>query len=82
MGSNVSVKRDVPALLFAMTFPSVMAWLYLVALASGAGQDVKESRAVQVAFGVGKVVQFAFPVLYVWWFDRGRLRPSRPTTTR
>jgi membrane protease YdiL (CAAX protease family) len=49
------------ALAFAMTFPTVMAWAYFVALAAG-GQP---SRAQQVTYAAGKVVQFGFPLAFL-----------------
>lgn len=59
-----------------MVFPSLMAWLYFVVLAvEGEGAN----PALLGAFGIGKFVQFAFPVVYVWWFERERLRPALPT---
>ncbi len=76
------MKRDWAALVFAMTFPSVMAWLYFVYLApdhSGAGSTPHSaSLAVQVAYGGGKLLQFAFPLVFVWLFDRSQLRPAAP----
>jgi membrane protease YdiL (CAAX protease family) len=69
------VKRDWLALAFAMTFPSVMSWVYFVALAGEGGQP---GPAVSAVYGAGKTLQFAFPLLYVWWFERERLRPAAP----
>jgi hypothetical protein len=68
------VKRDWLALAFAMVFPSVMSWVYFVALAGG-GQG---NTAVQLAYGAGKAVQFGFPFLYVWWFARQDIRIRPP----
>jgi uncharacterized protein len=70
------MRRDAVALLFAMTFPAAMAWVYFVALA---GTDPGANPALQFALGAGKVVQFTFPLVYVWLFERGRLRPAAPT---
>jgi membrane protease YdiL (CAAX protease family) len=58
------------ALVFAMTFPTVMAWLYFLALGGGGGQA---NRAQQLAYAAGKGVQFAFPLLFLWWAGGGRL---------
>ena len=69
------MRRDALALAFAMLFPAAMAWVYFVALA---GEDGRPNPALQAAFAAGKVVQFAFPVVYVWLFERQRLRPGRP----
>ncbi len=68
----------VPALLFAMTFPSLMTWLYFQALAGGGGRINPVQQAVYVA---GKMAQFAFPIVFVWLTSRrfpwpGRLRTA------
>jgi membrane protease YdiL (CAAX protease family) len=53
-----------------------MAWLYFVALAQ---DEARANPGLQAAFGTGKVVQALFPLVYVWWFERGRLVPQAPT---
>ncbi len=68
--------RDGLALAFAMLFPGVMVWLYFVQLA---GTEARNNPALQFSFGVGKVIQFSFPLLYVWWFERHRLVLRPPT---
>lgn len=47
----------VPAMLFALTFPTLATWLYFVQFAG--------SPAVRIFYGVGKAIQFCFPVVYV-----------------
>ena len=72
-----AARRDTLALGFALFFPLVMAWLYFVVLAdNGSAAD----PMFQFAFGTGKFVQFLFPALYVWWFDRERLAPAWPSS--
>lgn len=56
----------VPALVAALVFPTIATWLYFVQYAG--------SASVRVVYGVGKVVQFCFPVLYVGLVERGRAR--------
>jgi len=51
------------ALFVAMTYPSLIAWLYFLALAGG---DGNLNRWQQLTYAGGKVVQFAFPILFVW----------------
>jgi uncharacterized protein len=70
------VKRDLTALAFAMLFPSVMTWVYFVAVADGGEGG---NRAVTLAYGMGKFIQFAFPAVFVFFVDRKALRPSWPT---
>lgn len=67
------MKREATALAFAMTYPSVMAAVYLVALSGGTPGE-SGSRAVQVVYGVSKFLQFLFPVLFLVWFDRQALK--------
>jgi membrane protease YdiL (CAAX protease family) len=47
-----------------------MTWLYFVYLAGGGDE---ENVAVQATMALGKLVQFAFPVVYLWYVDRSRL---------
>jgi membrane protease YdiL (CAAX protease family) len=61
----------VAALVFTLGFPSLSTWLYFVVLA---GHPV-----MQVAYGVGKAVQFAFPIVFVWLCLKQRPRLVRPT---
>lgn len=51
------------ALVFAMTYPAIVGYFYFLALAAG---DGKINPAQQATFGVGKAVQFAFPIVFVW----------------
>src|ERR1700722_16537939 len=60
------------ALVFAAALPSSLAWLYFFVLAGNPGPDPLR----QGAFGVGKFVQFAFPLAFVWFWQG---RPPRPT---
>ena len=71
--------RDIPATAFALTFPLVLTWVYLVVFGSSGDGPVEASWPVRISYGVGKSIQFGFPLLYVWLFDPARLRPSRPT---
>ena len=71
------MKRQWLVLAFAMTFPSVMAWAYFVVLA--APQRSEPSDAIRFAFAAGKGVQFALPLLWVWWIDRRYPRLARPS---
>jgi membrane protease YdiL (CAAX protease family) len=70
-------KRDGSALGFAMLFPLVMAWLYFVVLAD---ESSEADPLFQFAFSAGKLVQFLFPAVYVWWFDREELTPAWPSS--
>ncbi|HEY2148645.1 MAG TPA: CPBP family glutamic-type intramembrane protease, partial [Pirellulales bacterium] len=66
------------AILFALGFPSLLTWVYFVALnGHAAGMQ-------QVAYAVGKTIQFVFPVLWVFVVERQRSASGsvgRPTTT-
>ncbi len=75
MGTTAKV-RDGSALIFAMLFPLGMAWIYFVVLAD---PEARANEGLQVAIGLGKIVQFTFPLVYVWWFERERLVLRKPT---
>jgi membrane protease YdiL (CAAX protease family) len=62
-------------LVVALTLPTVIAWLYFVALA-GSGE---RSAIQQGVYAAGKVVQFGLPVLFVLaWERRWPRRPEAP----
>jgi membrane protease YdiL (CAAX protease family) len=67
--------RDALALTWAMIFPSVMTWGYFVA-APGLGAGPSLAMTVYV---VGKILQFAFPAVFVGLTDRQSLRPAWPS---
>jgi membrane protease YdiL (CAAX protease family) len=72
------VKRDAPALVFAMTFPSVMAWVYFVALAPSPTNATEAGFLVRTAYSAAKAVQFLFPVVWSWLWERSLPRPVPP----
>jgi uncharacterized protein len=65
------------ALVIAAVLPSFMAWLYFFVLAGRPGPDPIR----QGAYGAGKLIQFAFPLVFVWFWQRGRPCPSWPRMT-
>src|SRR5438132_1761247 len=67
------------ALAFAMSFPGLMAWVYFVALAQPASGDRTLPIGAFPAYALGKIIQFGFPVLWVWTYERHRLRPAVPS---
>jgi len=77
MTENSPPKADMPTalvLVIAAVLPSIMAWLYFFVLAGSHGSDPFR----QGAYGAGKLVQFAFPLVFVWFWERGRPRPRWP----
>ena len=70
---SVGSKYDLVVLWFAIVFPSVMTYVYFSLLADSA------AALQQMSFGVGKVLQFGLPVVWVWLFYRHRLRLMRGT---
>jgi membrane protease YdiL (CAAX protease family) len=66
------MRRDLAAVGFAITFPTLAAWLYFVALAPGAGSG--PSPLMQAVYAGSKVVQFGFPVIYLMLADRSGFR--------
>ncbi|HEV3258144.1 MAG TPA: CPBP family intramembrane glutamic endopeptidase [Gemmataceae bacterium] len=80
------MRRDWYPLLFAMVFPTLMAWCYFVALARPAeghspAASVGRNPTVVAAWVAGKAVQFAFPVVWLGVVERRRLRPASPSFT-
>jgi len=78
------VRREWSALIFAMSFPTATAWSYFVALARPQLVDSPETPTPQgnawvpAAYATGKVIQFAFPVLFLALVEPSSLRPGRP----
>ena len=70
--ASTSRRADVQAVLFTLAFPTLVTWVYFVLL--------KESAPwlQQTAYGIGKVLQFAFPVLWVAAVQRRPLGFKRP----
>jgi membrane protease YdiL (CAAX protease family) len=60
-----------------MGFPSFMTWLEFVVLHR---ENLHGNPIVLATFAAGKVLQFGFPLAYVWWFEPGRVRLAAPTT--
>jgi membrane protease YdiL (CAAX protease family) len=58
-----------------MAFPSLMSWLEFWVLPGG---QADHSSGLAILFGLGKIVQFTFPLLYVHWSAPGELQLSRP----
>ena len=56
------------ALVFALIFPTVLTWVYFIALA---GSDPWMQKG---AYGIGKVIQFAFPLVFVVMVRKERLQ--------
>src|SRR6186997_3445754 len=65
--------RDRCALLFALVFPTVVTWVYFVLLAKS------PAAWQQAAYGVGKVIQFGFPLAWVLLIERQRVLFHGPT---
>lgn len=55
-------------LVFGLTFPTLVTWLYFVALADS------PSTFQQSAYLGGKLVQFAFPIAWVFGIEKARFR--------
>ncbi len=72
---GVSRRNDTAAVVFALVVPTLVTWVYFVLLA-------KHAPAVQqVAYSIGKGIQFGFPVVWVLAVQRQRLGwhwPGRP----
>ena len=67
----MTARRQVFALLFTLGFPTLSTWVYFVVL-SGRPE-------MGLAYAFGKIVQFAFPAVWLWVVERGRFSLFRPT---
>jgi membrane protease YdiL (CAAX protease family) len=73
----ISPSRRLPTaltLVLAMTLPTLLAWLYFVALAAGRHANF----AQQATYAAGKVVQFSIPLLFLALVVRRWPRWQRP----
>jgi membrane protease YdiL (CAAX protease family) len=61
-------------LIFALLLPTAVTWLYFVAL------DGAPAFVQQAAYSIGKTVQFALPVVWVYWIRRESLRTWQPNS--
>lgn len=59
-------------LIAALLLPTAVTWLYFVAL------DGAPALVQQAAYGIGKTVQFAMPVAWVYWIRKEALDNWRP----
>jgi membrane protease YdiL (CAAX protease family) len=75
MSTPKSPLRDGLALAFASLFPLGMAYIYFVLLDK---PQAEVNSALLAAFGIGKLIQFAFPITYVGLFERAEIRPAWP----
>jgi len=59
---TTSFRCDAVAVVFALVFPTLLTWVYFVSMAN------RSEAAQQLTYGVGKVIQFGFPIFYflVW----------------
>jgi membrane protease YdiL (CAAX protease family) len=67
-----SRRADAAALLFALLFPTLVTWVYFVLLAESG------TAIIWTACGVGKVVQFSFPLVWVLAMQHRRLGVRLP----
>ena len=67
-------RREIAAMVFALVFPSVITWVYFVSLRDA------PATAQQAAYGIGKLIQFGFPIAWVALIAREPLfQWRRPT---
>ena len=70
--------RETIALLFAFIFPSAAAAVYFVALGGPPSAD-GGNRAMQIAYGTAKTIQFTFPIVYLLLVEPSAFRTLRLT---
>lgn len=64
--------RNFFALGFAIAFPTLVTLVYFEWL------EKANSQNQQMAFAIGKIIQFGFPLVWVWLWHRNRLRTLLP----
>jgi membrane protease YdiL (CAAX protease family) len=80
--SGAAVTREWLAQAFAMTFPTIFAWAYFLALSHATAADpesVAGNPAMQAAYSGGKTVQFLFPVIYLFLIGQLPRKLRRPS---
>lgn len=60
------------AVIFAMTYPTFLTWVYFTALKDSPG------AWQQAAFGIGKLIQFGFPAFWVFAVKRRKFTLAAP----
>jgi hypothetical protein len=81
MMSNMELKHtsnvgsDWRVVAFALCLPSAVTAVYFLIL-HGRGSTLQ-----QAAFAIGKGIQFALPVVWIWWTAPEQIRLSRPVKT-
>ena len=60
--------KDLVAIAFAIIFPTIVTLVYFQWLKDS------ESSFQQIAFGIGKLLQFGFPVAWIWFWHRSKLQ--------
>ncbi len=72
MPASPPPRRDIAAIVFALTFPSLVTWVYFILLAeSAAGLQL-------TAKSIGMVIQIGFPLFWFVCVQKQRLSWSRP----
>jgi membrane protease YdiL (CAAX protease family) len=78
---TISLEQQTPlaryrwlALAFAMTYPTLLTWIYFTALKDSPG------AWQQAAFGIGKFIQFGFPAFWVFVVERRSFSLEMPTS--
>jgi membrane protease YdiL (CAAX protease family) len=66
----------------AMAYPTALSWIYFIGLAQaqqpGALTSAAPNPLVLAAYSLGKIVQFAFPLVWLWGIERRRLALAAP----
>ena len=70
----IATRYRTAALLFAMTYPTILTWIYFTALKDSPGSWQ------QAAFAIGKLIQFGFPAFWIFVVERRRFTGHAFTT--
>ncbi len=66
-----SSRSEIAAIVFALSFPTLLTWIYFILLADHA------PALQQSAYSIGKLIQFGFPIVWVWLIRREQVRQPR-----
>ena len=70
---TIAGRAEQGTLLIALVLPTLVTWLYFVALTSA------PAAIQQAAYNIGKTIQFALPAVWVYWVQRERFEWLKPT---
>ena len=72
LAAEKTFRAEIAALFFALTFPSLLTWVYFILLAD------RNPALQQAVYSIGKGIQFGVPIAWVWLVRRESLGWPKP----